>query len=193
VLAVLGLVASGCLVADPIDFEPPRNNPPAFVIEQRPKLQVGDILFVDNRAAPSWSYTFRVRDPDVTQPLEVHWRIINGSDADPDREPTKSLPVNGSTIREFDIVISSVRLNSDECHRIEVAVSGSFLKPFEGDDEEFGLFLERSDRDDLALFSFWIWEGELSSNDSQKLIDTCMARPSEPSVVSAGASGEGGR
>ena len=189
VLAVLGL-ASGCLVTDPIDFEPPRNNPPAFVIEQRPKLQVGDILFVDNTVAPSWTYTFRVRDADVTEPLEVHWRIINGSNSNPRREPTLPLLATGSTIREFDIVIS--RLNSDECHRIELAVSGSFRKPFEGDEEDLTLFLDRSDRDDLAVFTFHIWEGESSSNDSQKLVDTCLARSFEPSVVTGGAAGEDG-
>lgn len=188
-LAALGL-ASGCLVTDPIEFERPRNNPPAFVAEQPARLQVGEIKYVDNRQAASWPFTLRIRDVDVTQDLEARWRIVTVGDDMPMRAPTIFLPATGEVTRDFDIIIESTRLRTDNCHRVEIAVSGSFDKPFEGDPEDLTEFTDRSDREDLALFSFWIWEGERASNDPAKIVDTCVTRTYEPPVVSGGGAGE---
>jgi len=188
VLAVVGL-ASGCLVTDPIEFERPSNNPPAFVVEYRPKLQVGDIKYVDNSRPASFS--LRVRDPDVTQALEARWRIFTRDDAQPPRQ-TIPLAATGALIRDVRIDIESTQLRADECHRVEVAVSSTFVT-FAGAPDNPALFLETTDPDDVALFTFWIWEGDENSNDPEKLVDTCPTTTyMPPAATVAGAGGAGG-
>jgi len=88
-------------------------------------------------------------------------------------------------------VINSVDQVSDISHRIEVAESGIFIHPFEGDQEDLSLFLERTDRDDLALFAFWIWEGEKASPDT-KLVETCLTKTYEQAAATTGAAGMSG-
>jgi hypothetical protein len=187
VLVVVGL-ASGCLVTDPIDFERPRNNPPTFVVEYQPKLQVGDIKYVDNDSAASFS--LRVRDPDVTQILEFRWRVMTSDDV----QQSLTFPLaaaNGALIRDISIDVNSTQLRDNQCHRVEVAVSSAFDE-FPGAPNNPALFLATVDPDDIALFTFWIWEGD-ENGDADKLIETCPTTTYAPPAASvAGAGGVDG-
>jgi hypothetical protein len=184
VLVVVGL-ASGCLVTDPIDFERPRNNPPTFVVEYQPKLQVGDIKYVNNRNAASFS--LRVRDPDVTQDLEVRWRVMTSDEVQPSR--TIPLPAaNGALVRDITIPVERTQLRDNQCHRVEVAVSSAFDE-FPGAPDNPALFLATVDPDDIALFTFWIWEGDENGNDADKLIETCPTTTYSPPAASVGGTG----
>jgi hypothetical protein len=185
VLAVLGSL-SGCVVTDPIDFEPPANNPPAFVMERPPKLQMGDIKYVRKQSAPSWTFTLRVRDQDVEQELEMQSRIVTSGEPR-DRKATRIVPATGEQVREFSIVVDQGEIEPDTCHRIEIAVSGSFVRPFEDETEDLTRFadVEVENRFDVAIFTFWIWEGEPSANDPTKLVATCGAQPVQMTATAA--------
>lgn len=192
-LAVLGSL-SGCVVTAPIDFEPPANNPPAFVMERPPKLQMGEIKFVEAEDAPSWTFNLRVRDQDVDQELEMQWRIVT-SGVPRDRNLTRIVPATGEQVREFSITVDLGKLDTDSCHRIEVAVSGSFVRPFDDESEDLTRFadVEVENRFDVALFTFWIWEGGPNANDANKLVQTCGAQPVQVTATgSAGISGAAG-
>lgn len=182
---MVSLVA-GCLVTDPIEFERPRNTPPAFVTERPPKLQVGDIKYVDNRSAASFS--LRVRDPDVDQELEVRYRVLTGDEVQPG-QAIPLPPANGALIRDVTINLQGTQLRANQCHRVEVAVSSAFDELASSLDNPT-LFLLTVDREDVALFTFWIWEGDQNTNDAEKLIDTCPTTTFMPPA--AGAGGVGG-
>jgi hypothetical protein len=195
---MVGLRAvSGCVVADKIEFYEPVNSPPVFPAEQPSKIQIGQIVYVDkNDGSPGWSFTFRVRDADVKQELSANWRIRrNTNPNDPSEVNEKrsrvTVQLTGTDTRDFLITVDPVQLVFDNCHRVEIAVSGSFEEQSEG--EELG-FTQRDDRDDLALFSFWIWEGDPSAPDAAKLVETCGAQLFRPTVPTGagGSAGMGG-
>lgn len=187
---------SGCVVTDPIEFDQPVNNPPMFVDRPGSQLNVAALKWVanDDPAAPSWPFRFRVRESDLTQQLEAHWRIVLDGNTNPDRKDTIQIPPTrtGSLTRDFEIVINNTDLVADNCHRIDVAVSGSFEQPAPGDPEDRSQFDNRTERDDIARFTFWIWEGDPDNADYQKLIETCRAETVVPPTVPTGGAGESG-
>jgi len=149
-------------------------------MERPPKLQMGEIKYVSASgvsSAPSWTFPLRVRDVDVDQELEMQWRIFTSS-GPKERKPTRIVPATGEQVREFSITVDKGQLVTDSCHRIEIAVSSSFVKPFEDESEDLTRFadVDVANRFDVALFTFWIWEGEPSANDPNKLVETCGAQ-----------------
>jgi hypothetical protein len=192
---------AGCVVTDTVEFHEPVNSPPVFLpAEQSSELQLGEIVFLDkNGGEPGWKFTFRVRDADIEQELRANWRILrnvinlNQSPQVNEQREMTDVPLSGTDTRTFDIDVNPGQLAYDNCHRIEIAVSGSFRDPFPG--QPF-LDLDSDDRADLAQFSFWVWEGEPTAAAAAKLVDTCAARVYQPAVPSgvvgaAGAAAEG--
>jgi len=154
---------------------------------------MGEIKFVSASSAsspPSWTFPLRVRDVDVDQELEMQWRIVTSGPAR-ERKATKVVPADGGQVREFSITVFRGELVTDGCHRIEVAVSGSFVKPFDDETEDLTRFaeVEIANRFDVALFTFWLWEGEPSANDPSKLVETCGAQPVQVTATSAAGAG----
>jgi hypothetical protein len=190
-MAALG-VLTGCVVTDPIDFERPANNPPQFVLDSRPSaIQLGSIQYVRAASAPSWTFDFLVRDTDVNQPLDVHWRIYTGNQPG-FRKTTQRLPATGSELRELGIIVdSSGDLDIDSCHRVEIGVSSSFTLPFDGVDDDLRGFDEREDPFDYDLFTFWIWEGDPTTRDPMNLVATCDTGVIQPPATT-GAGGAAG-
>jgi hypothetical protein len=188
---MVGLTAvSGCVVSDKIEFHEPVNSPPVFPAGEQPsQLQLGQIIFVDKDDG-STRFTFRVRDADIDQDLKLRWRILrnvlnsNEVMVNEQRKYT-DLPPSGTATRDFDIDVAPSELTYDNCHRIEIAVSGSFREPFPGAEPAF---LDLDDRADLAQFSFWVWEGEPTAPAAIKLVETCDAKSFQP-VVPTGAAG----
>lgn len=179
----------GCLVTDEIKFSEPENHPPMFVPGAR-RVAQGDLIYADKDERTSWPFALRVRDIDIAQDLEVHWRVVTqGSDL---RRRTIALPAEGSALRDFELIVNPTDLSFDYCHRVDVAVSGSFNKPFDDEPEDPFDFNGRTDFYDLVELSFYIWEGDPSANDPIKLVETCPTQLYEPpTVTTGGAAGEG--
>jgi hypothetical protein len=178
-------------VTDSVEFDPVVNNPPTFVKRPGSKLAFpGEIKFVKRSDAASWSFPLRVRDADRDQDLELHSRIVTSMNRDPDRAETRLLPATGSLTRDFEYVINSGELLTDNCHRIDLVVSGSFNHPLEGDEEDLQDFEGRTDPDDFASYTFWIWEGEPDSFDAQKIVETCKIEAYKQPTATMGTAGE---
>lgn len=180
-------VLPGCLVTDSVDFEAPVNHPPTFVRRPGADLDNGDMKFVRNLGVPSWPFSLRVRDEDVNQDLEVRWRIVTRAAGSSNREII-ALPARGELTRDFDLVIQSGQLSTDSCHRIDIAVSGSFA----GRVDDPTVFDVVTDPDDIAYFNFTIFEGQPNSNDPAKLIETCPTEVVDQPMATTGAAGESG-
>lgn len=191
-MVALGSV-SGCVVTDPIDFDPPVNNPPQFVLDRGAPLQPGSIKYVSREGTePTVTFNFQIRERDVEQDLEVHWRIYSGSTPG-DRKLTLLLPAPGAgkLLRDLSIPVNRVDLENDTCHRVDIAVSASFTRFDDGtEDLSPATFDLRSDRFDYDQFTFWIWEGSPTDNEPTKLVDTCGAQPFVP--VATGVGGAAG-
>jgi hypothetical protein len=90
----------------------------------------------------------------------------------PEFEPTIELPASGALIRNLDITLPSSQLTQDNCHRIDVVVSGSFRQ----DADDPGDFDEVNIEWDLAGASWWIFEGDsqlATAEQRLKIIDSC--------------------
>jgi hypothetical protein len=192
---------SGCVVTDKIEFHEPVNSPPVFPPGEQPsRLQLGQIIFIDkNEDVPDWTFTFRVRDADIDQDLEVQWRILrnvinpNEGMVVNEQRARKPVPLSGTDTRDFDLTVRRDQLVFDNSHRIEIGVSASFEEPqFPGEEQTF-LERDADDRADLAQFSFWIWEGDPTAPAAAKLVETCAAQLFQPTVPTgaAGAAAEG--
>jgi hypothetical protein len=173
-LAVLVLL-SGCLVTDPIEFDAPEGSPPMLLNPPSAKVPLGHIAWVDGTSGiTSWKFTLRVRDEDIGQNLQARWRVVKEGNTTPRFEPTIDLPYNGTLTRDFDILLEAGQLDMGKCHRLDVAVSGSFL-----DDDNPLAFDFALENNDLAVSNFWIWEGpgEIAATDVLKrdLVDSCNA------------------
>jgi hypothetical protein len=201
---MVGLRAvSGCVVTDKVEFYEPVNSPPVFPAGEQPsRLQLGQIIFlVKGGDEPDWTFTFRVRDADINQELRVQWRILrnvinlNQRMEVNEQRAAQTVPVSGTDTRDFDIKVRRDQLEFDNCHRIEIGVSGSFEEALPGEEKAF---LERDDDDraDIAQFSFWVWEGDPTAPASAKLVETCAAKlfqpvvPTEPSGAAGAAAQE---
>jgi hypothetical protein len=151
----------------------------------------GALIYVDKQERTSWLFALRARDTDIDQDLKVHWRVVTQSFPEP-RRRTIELPAEGSALRDFELPVNPTDLQFDNCHRIDVAVSGSFNEPFGDEPEDPFDFNGRTDFYDLVELSFYIWEGDPNANDPIKLVDTCPTQLYEPpTVTTVGAAGEG--
>lgn len=189
---MVGLTAvSGCVVTDKISFHEPVNSPPGFAAVQPGDIQLGDHVFLEIGDVATWTFTFRMHDADIQQPLDAHWQVLRsmgGDDLSPvgERYEETGVPPSGNETRDFNIDIDRGQLAFDSCHRVDIAVSGSFAPPFDGPQR----FLDRRDRFDITQFTFWVWEGEPNDNDWENLAKTCAPTLVEPAIPT-GAAGQG--
>lgn len=175
---LIGLLAplslTGCLVTDPIEFEEDVGSPPVL-LDPLSREFLGGIVWLSPEEPTSWTFSMRVWDEDVTQNLQAHWRIVKKDVPVPEFEkPTIELPATGAVVRELQIVLQSSQLTGGPCHRIEVAVSGSFYQGEGRDDPEY-FALTRVD-DDLSVGSWTIWRGEpdfVTDGDALAIFESC--------------------
>ena len=176
---------SGCLVTEPWSPPEPANVPP--IIQADPSNpsspEIGSIVWLntDDPSPREWEFAVVVISEDPLRPLEAHWRILKQNDRTP-AYTTISLDT-GERIRHVRINVTSSALQLKQCHRLELAVSGSFLKI---PNLERVLFDQTTmgHEEDLAKASWWIWEGKGSQTlDDQKLqvLNTCNAIETVPS------------
>jgi hypothetical protein len=185
----LGLLPA-CLVTDPVEFEVEQGSPPMLI--DRPQTGVedtplGSIFWANTQQMTGWTFRARVRDEDVLQDLQLHWRIVKHMQTTPTFDSI-DLPANGvSLTRDINVFVSPGDLSESECHKLEIAVSGNFTNQTEP--AYFGLTLVP---EDVARGVWWLLEGDkdlVSMGDAKQIVDTCPAF--DAPVMQLGTAGQG--
>lgn len=187
---VLGL-APACLVTDPVEFEVERGSPPMLI--DRPLTGVddsplGSIFWADKDEITGWTFRARVRDEDLLQDLQLHWRILKHMETTTPPFERIDLRADGVKLtRDVNIFVSPGRLSESQCHKLEIAVSGNFTDQTEP--AYFGLALVP---DDVARGVWWLLEGDgdlVSLGQAKQIVDTCDAL--DAPVMQLGIAGQG--
>jgi hypothetical protein len=178
---MLGLVLTGCVVTDPVEFKNEVDVPPTIIDD--PQFPNGSIILFENvegGGEKALRIQPKIRDENVDQVLKVRLMITRAADAIVYTCPETAL-LGGSTLRDYDIVVPQIYLNPGECHKVDVAVSGHFTRC--RDDKELAekLFadVDEDHSGDIARATFWVWE--VSNNvlgnaaATQNLVNSCKA------------------
>ncbi len=167
---------AGCLVNDEIMFEEEPDFPPVILDAPNPVAPIGEHIWIDSSVTAMWPLDVRVRDENINQELIAHWRVLGEGETLEDFDQVILAP--GLLVRDLQISVNSARsLDRGSCHRLELAVSGSFFK----NQKRREVFDVRPDdaQEDIDTAVWWIWEGrgEMLTDDQQKarLIDSCNA------------------
>jgi hypothetical protein len=189
-LSAVLVACSGCLVTSKYDIPDPTNVPPIIQDDPASIAKIGSIIWLDSQNPQSWTFSVQVRDEDIDQVLDARWRLVRQGEPLPPF--TRLQPFQaGPLAPPLQITVESTKLSDGECHHLELAVSGSFWKDMLGMDRTDPLyFAEVTVEDDLALASWWIWEGEgnTETNDDEwkRLAKSCNAKElGNPSPVEA--------
>lgn len=173
-LGLLPALLSGCLVTEEITFDEEPDLPTVIVDAPASKTPIGRIVWLDKSAQPSWDFVVKVRDENLSQELDAHYRVVT---QDNDFPPFDSVELPGggdSEERELMLRVKSESLRVGECHRLELAVSAAFLggtKPVFFDEVLPGR------EDDRAYASWTLWEGpgSMLATDLTRLAQSCRA------------------
>jgi hypothetical protein len=137
--------------------------------------QINTMHWVDSSTRSEFQLRVQVRDENVDQQLFAHIRIRRLADPTP-RFREEEVLRNGMPVRDFDLFIDTTGLQQYECHRLELVVSGSFVRgfnqPLDFDRVPDGL------SDDRAYASWTILEGEGSNTpdpEKLKIFNSCDA------------------
>lgn len=165
---------AGCLVNDEIMFEEEPNFPPVILDAPNPVVRIGEHIWIDGSAVPMLDLDVRVRDENINQELIAHWRVLGQGETLAEFDDQVLPP--GLLVRDLRISVNSARsIDDGRCHRLELAVSGSFLKN-QKRKEVFDVTLDNADIDTAV---WWIWEGrgEAGTLPQEKaaLVDSCDA------------------
>lgn len=169
-----GLVCGcwGCLVTDKITFPTEPDIPPMILDAPATDTPIGTTLWVNKATRTEVRLPVQVREDNLTEPLDAHWRVLSAGN---DAPPFEVLPLPlGQLLRDLDVVVQTSSLHMGECHRVELAVSGHFFpntKP---------AFFDLAPSDDEVAHASWtIWEGrgdsQATPEEKAKLIDSCNA------------------
>jgi hypothetical protein len=182
----LGLIVGaydGCLVTDEIMFEGEPNVPPVILDTPDSRAPIGSHIWIDSSAdTKMWTLDVLVRDENIDQPLVAHWRIVSDPNVLVPFFPQELQP--GQLERDLTIRVQTETLKLGVCHRLELKVSGSFLKkttpPY------FDAVRDGAEHD-IAGAVWWLWEGEpqASAEEKARLLDSC---PESVDGVVVGAS-----
>jgi hypothetical protein len=142
-------------VTEPITFETEPDLPPV-ILSKAGEPAIGRIVWIDKSMQSQWLLKAQVRDENVEQELEAHWRIVTEDEPLPEFQ-SRPVEVADQPVRDLEIYVGTDGLLDYRCHRFELAVSGSFL-PFIGRSSFDRVALD--DEDDVAYAVWWIWEGE---------------------------------
>jgi hypothetical protein len=193
-LSVVLVACSGCLVTSEYEIPDPTNVPPIIQDDPASIAKIGSIIWLDSENPQNWpQFSVRVRDEDTEQVLDARWRLVKQGEPMPAFTVLQPLPA-GKLVRELQFRVESTRLSDGECHHLELAVSGNFWKDrATGMDRTEPVFFAEvmgDFPDDLALASWWIWEGQgnMQTTDDEKgrLLDSCNAKElGNPSPVEA--------
>lgn len=136
------LTLPGCLITQPVQFEPPSGSPPAITgattheshpLDEIILVQVDQLMAGDGGGSGLTPIVVEVRDPDVDQELAYKVYVdYNPSDPRP-ANPSGFIPTIGRiagvdrTRRRLEFAVpTGTGLGTVGCHRIELRVSGGF-------------------------------------------------------------------
>lgn len=179
--AIGALLASGC---DSEADATGQDVPP--IIQSDPTAPtsppVGSIAWIDADQPPrELEFAVVVLEEDVSRPLDARWRIVKGVASTPPAYTMLPLLAGGQRVRPVRIKVASSQLDLDECHRLELAVSGSFVEDANPNVDARALFdvTQAGKEQDLAKATWWIWSqrGGATASDEQKarLLERCGA------------------
>lgn len=179
-LAVPALMLSGCLVTDEIQFPQDVPYPPTIVGVPGAEFQIATIIWIDlkGHAQNEWKLPVRIRDDNVDQTLEARYRVLQPGEPSP-RWARDEIAPSGSPVREdYEVKVRFGDLLPGECHRVELVVSGSFLRRTEN--KFFDVLNDEGEASgDIARASWTILEGDPSDPEIEKkkalLLDSCKA------------------
>jgi hypothetical protein len=170
----------------------PTNVPPIIQDDPTSIAKIGSIVWLDSEKPQTWTFSVQVRDEDIDQVLDARWRLVKEGESTPPFTSLDPLP-GGRPLRQVQVRLLSTQLSDGRCHHLELAVSGNFWKDAQGMERtEPWLFAEVMGEfpDDIALASWWIWEGEGNTqttvDEKARLLDSCNAKElAPPSPVEA--------
>jgi hypothetical protein len=174
--------SAGCVVTDKIEFDAEQNVPPMIVDTPSEETPIGHILWVNKATSSMVTLSVKVRDPNVTQALKAHWRLVS-KDAPTPPFDFKDVAVTGDLVRDLTFELQTSPLGDGQCARLELVVSGSF-KTETGPQN----FDQTRTEGDIDSAEWLIWEGEgpnkTSAAEQARLLSSCPTNESllEPSV-----------
>jgi hypothetical protein len=145
----------GCLITQPVHFDPPANSPPAIYDSPTSMRPISEIARVtsttptlDAGVMPSIAFEVVVADPDVGQTLQGVVEIDSNPATD---TPLTILPSTASTGRErrtvqFSVGTAAFEVTPLACHRVDLFVSGGFS----------GALHQPIEVNDLARATWWV-------------------------------------
>jgi len=179
VLLCLAPLLPGCLVTDRIEFEVERNVPPVILDKPGTEYPIGEIVWIDrdppvdpSTAPNEWSFDVTVRDENVRDELEARLRVRTDREPNPDFTPNQVVQQTGAVNRTFKVTVDLGQLRTNECHRVELVVSGSFL------DRSEPLFFDVAQPpEDIGEASWIVWEGNGNPTpaEAQAILSSCDA------------------
>jgi hypothetical protein len=164
---------SGCLVTDEITFPEEPQFPPTILDVPGTDTPIGGILWVDlKQVTNEWRLKVQVRDDNIDEVLEARYRVwVGGEPALPAWESAE-IPPSGAAMREtYEVPVRFGYLRDDTCHRVELAVSGSFVRRTAP--VYFDVLNGQGERDDDIARASWTileGEGEAKTDDVQALL-----------------------
>ena len=96
----------GCLVTDQIEFDTDCNVPPMIIDVPSPVAAIDQIVWIDKSTTKMFSLAVKVRDENITEPLQAHWRIVSKEDPLP-RFETVAITVSGDELRDLSIDVQT--------------------------------------------------------------------------------------
>jgi hypothetical protein len=173
---------SGCLVTEKIPFEPDPLEPPQILDSRTSMVDIGDHFLIDKTTQAMWTMQVVVREQDPSRELRAHYRVYEPiKQTDPPFEQ-RVVPTGGvdPELRDLSFTVSSDTLSPGKCHKLELAVSGHFLK----DEEEptmdvsapaFFKFVDPRYADDRAIAVWYVFEGKDNDTLAPDLAQSCGA------------------
>lgn len=196
--AAFGCLLCACVVTDPIDFKDEVDVPP--VILDDPTLPNGSIIKFEKLAAGDPGakeivIDLQIRDDNVHQSLSIRTRITKADGSTIlSKCPDTALARQGEPISYYPLTIPQTSLNSGECHKVEVVVSGHFGQCYDDTARANRFFdvVSFDHPDDIARATYWIWEvGNNVLADpvaAQTLVSSCRDTVEYNSKAASGAS-----
>jgi hypothetical protein len=171
---------SGCLVTDTVDLPEEPRTPP--VITAAPPYGAGSPILFNAATAVTTGLTIpiTVRDEDITEDLQVRWRIRSNVMPAPGVTPRQECPLpliraNRLLTRDWPFNIESVKFARGACSVVELIVSAHFT-PCDKYPDDFDRTTNSDDEETIGHATFMVWETSLMPFDivaAQQFLATC--------------------
>jgi hypothetical protein len=135
---------------------------------------IGSVIWIDKSTMTMFTMAVKVRELNVTQTLQVHFRLATKDDMNPRFTAQDLIPQGGMPLRDLMFQVQTDPLHEHECAQLQVAVSGSFIH---SDNPSYFDISRSDDNADVAEANWWIWEGkgqaQTTDLDKAHLLSSC--------------------